>query len=66
MGRNHPGIYSRGYENAPLIKSILGNRRCMNDGGARKGVRRRLASEKIRAYRGRTARSGAELPQYFT
>lgn len=51
-------IYPRGCENASLIKSILGNRRCMNDGArARKGDASGLASEKIRAYRGITARN---------
>jgi len=37
-------------ENASLIKSILGNRRCMNDGELVRGV---PPSEKIRAYRRR-------------
>lgn len=61
-------IYPRGCENASLIKSILGNRRCMNDGARAlvRGMRPGLASGKIRAYRGITARSGVELPQYFT
>lgn len=31
-------IYSRGSENALLIKSILGNRQCMNDGALVKGA----------------------------
>lgn len=44
-------IYPRGCENASLIKSILGNRRCMNDGALVRGASG-LASEKIRAYRG--------------
>lgn len=55
-------IYSRGCENALLIKSILGNRRCMNDGALVRGASD-LASEKIRAYRVITARN---FLQYFT
>jgi len=58
-------------ENASLIKSILGNRRCMNNGELVRGV---PPSEKIRAYRrsgGRngaviTARSDVEVARYFT
>lgn len=44
-------IYPRGCENASLIKSILGNRRCMNDGGLVRGCVG-SGDEKIRAYRG--------------
>ena len=50
-GGGRSSIYSRGCENASLIKSILGNRRCMNDGALVRGASG-LASEKIRAYRG--------------
>lgn len=64
-GGRDSSIYPRGCENASLIKSILGNRRCMNDGALVRGCVESGHPRKYELIGGITARSGAELPQYF-